>query len=80
MDLRGHQNVVIFDRDYQKEKQAEGIAVSHAVVYGHCEKCGFLKICATNDKFQPPVFAWCQQEKKRILDGWNHNEEHGHGK
>ena len=46
MDLRGHQNVVIFDRDYPKEKQAEGIAVSHAVVYGHCEKCGFLKICA----------------------------------
>ena len=52
MDLRGHQNVVIFDRDYPKEKQVEGIAVSHAVVYGRCEKCGFLKICATNDKFQ----------------------------
>ena len=80
MDLKGYQNIVIFDMDYPKEEQAEGIAVSRAVVYGHCEKCGFLKNCATNNNFKPPVFAWCQQEKKRILDGWNHNEEHGHGK
>ena len=79
MDLKGYQNVVIFDKDYPKEKQAEGIAVSHAVVYGHCEKCEYLKSCSTNDKFQPPVFAWCQQEKKRILDSWNQKGDAGRG-
>lgn len=79
MYLRGHQNVVIFDRDYPKEKQAEGIAVNHAVVYGHCDKCGFLKTCETKDDFKPPIFAWCQQEKKRILDSWNQKGDAGRG-
>lgn len=75
MDLKGYQNVVIFDRDYPKEKQAETIAMAHAVVYGHCERCGFLKTCAQNYKFQPPEFAWCKQEKQRILDGLEQKSE-----
>lgn len=74
MDLKGYQNVTIFDREYPKDVQAEGIAVNHAVVYGHCDKCGFLKTCSADENFHPPVFAWCFQEKKRILADWEKSQ------
>ncbi len=80
MDLKGYQNVTVFDKAYPKDVQAEGIAVNHAVVYGHCDSCCFLATCEKNENFKPPFFAWCQQEKKRILENWNHKEEAGHGK
>lgn len=74
MDLKGYQHVTLFDKKYPMDVQAEGIAVNHAVVFGHCDKCGFLKTCSTNENFKPPVFAWCQQEKQRILESWNQKE------
>lgn len=74
MDLKGYQNVTIFDREYPKDVQAEGIAVNHAVVYGHCDMCGFLKTCSADENFHPPVFAWCFQEKKRILADWEKSQ------
>lgn len=63
-------HITVFDREYSAEKQAEGIAVQAAVAEGHCEKCGFLNRCSTDDSFHPPVFAWCFQEKKKILHEW----------
>lgn len=70
MNLEGYTNVQIFDREYPTDVQAEGMAVNNAVIFGHCDKCAFLKTCSTNDNFKPPVFAWCFQEKKRILANW----------
>lgn len=70
MDFTGWTNILILDRDLPIEKQAEGTAVHNAVIYGHCDKCAFLGRCSTDVHFQPPVFAWCFQEKKRILADW----------
>lgn len=45
MDISGTniKHITMFDRQYTPEKQAEGLAISQAIVYGHCDKCGFLK-------------------------------------
>lgn len=60
-------HVTMFDQEYPVDKQAEGIAIQEAVVEGHCDKCGFLSQCSTDDSFRPPVFAWCFRRKKEIL-------------
>lgn len=70
-------HLTIFDRPYQIEKQAEGLAVSQAVVEGHCSNCGFLKQCSTDCSFKPPVLAWCARRKSEILDGWKGSKENG---
>ena len=36
-------HITMFDRPCQAEKQAEGIAISQAIVGGHCIECGFIK-------------------------------------
>ena len=63
----GWEHSPMFDRQYSPEKQAEGLAISQAIVYGHCDKCGFLSQCSTQDDFKFPVFAWCMQRKAEIL-------------
>ena len=63
-------HVTVFTREYPADKQAEGIAVQEAVAEGHCERCGFLSRCSTDDRFRPPVFAWCFLRKQEILKGW----------
>ena len=63
-------HVTVFTDHYPLEKQAEGIAVQAAVAEGHCEKCGFLAKCSTDDSFRPPVFAWCFRKKQEILQEW----------
>ena len=46
----------------------EVLAISQAIVYGHCDKCGFLPQCSTQgEAFQFPVFAWCMRRKAEIL-------------
>lgn len=61
-------HITIFDRPYPADKQAEGLAISQAIVGGHCEKCGFLPQCSTQgEAFQFPVFAWCMRRKAEIL-------------
>ena len=37
MDISGTgwKHITIFDRQYSPEKQAEGLAISQAIVYGH---------------------------------------------
>ncbi len=69
--------ITIFDRPYPIEKQAEGIAVSQAVVEGHCNNCQFLKKCSTDYSFKLPAFAWCSLRKREILDGWKGSKENG---
>ena len=50
MDISGTniKHITMFDRQYTPEKQAEGLAISQAIVYGHCDKCGFLSQCSTS--------------------------------
>lgn len=67
-------HVTMFDQEYPVDKQAEGIAIQEAVVEGHCDKCGFLSRCSTDDYFRPPVFAWCFRRKKEILKQWGVND------
>ena len=71
MRVNDYTTIVIFDREYPMEKQAEGIAVNQAVLTGACNQCGFLARCSTDDSFKPPVFAWCAKKKAEILANWN---------
>ena len=41
--MEGYIHITMFDEQYTPEKQAEGIAISQAVVDGHCYKCGFFR-------------------------------------
>ena len=59
--------VVFYGGPYSLEKQAEGIAVNQAVIYGYCEKCGCLKRCASDTTFHPPFFTWCMRKKAEII-------------
>lgn len=63
-------HITMFDRPYPVEKQAEGIAISEAVATGKCNSCGFLRQCESDDRFQFPPLAWCQQRKWQILKEW----------
>lgn len=65
------QHVTIFDKEYPIEKQAEGIAIQRAVAEGHCEVCGFINMCSSNENFKPPVFAWCFRAKADLLKKWS---------
>lgn len=69
-----YKHITIFDKPYSMEKQAEGMAVHHAVAEGHCNECGFLGRCSADTSFRPPFFAWCAREKSKILEelknGW----------
>lgn len=68
--MKDYKHITMFDREYPVEVQAEGIAVSEAVAKGHCNSCGFLNVCSTNDRFRPPIFAWCSRRKAEILKDW----------
>ena len=78
MDMSGTEikHITMFDRQYTPEKQAEGLAISQAIVYGHCDKCGFLSQCSTQgETFRFPVFAWCMIKKAEILRDLSHQTE-----
>ena len=60
-------HITLFDHPYPVDTQAEGIAVSQAIMGGHCDKCGFLPQCSTLDDFKFPAFAWCMKRKVEIL-------------
>lgn len=68
--MSDYTHITMFDREYPPEVQAEGIAISEAVAKGHCNCCGFLSVCSTDDNFRPPIFAWCSRRKSEILKDW----------
>lgn len=43
MSCKSYTHIAMFDRPYPPEKQAEGLAISQAIVDGHCETCGFCR-------------------------------------
>ena len=63
-------HITIFDQSYPREKQAEGLAISEAVLTGKCEKCPFLNKCERDRNFEFPIMAWCQKRKNQILESW----------
>ena len=70
MDISGTgiKHITMFDRQYMPEKQAEGLAISQAIVFGHCDKCAFLPQCSTQGaEFTFPAVAWCMHRKAEIL-------------
>ncbi len=70
MDLKIKRHITLFDRAYPAEKQAEGLAISEAIVNGECDKCAFLARCKSDESFIFPVFAWCSRRKAEILADW----------
>ncbi len=70
-----NKHITIFDREYTMEQQAEGIAVSEAVVFGACDRCESLARCSTDVGFRPPADAWCVKRKAGILADWNADGE-----
>ena len=68
-------HITIFDQPYPADKQAEGLAISQAIMGGHCDKCGFFSQCSTQDDFQFPAFAWCMRRKAEILSQMNRPTE-----
>ena len=67
-------HITVIAGQYPAETQAEGIAIGEAVAKGHCNNCGFLNVCSTNDTFKPPIFAWCSRRKAEILKSWEGRE------
>lgn len=63
-------NVLIFDKPYSLDKQAEGIAVAWAVMNGQCEACPVLSRCESDDDFEFPQDAACMVRKREILREW----------
>ena len=68
--MRNHKHVTIFDKPYPMATQAEGIAVSEAVMDGHCNACGDIGRCSSSELFIPPASAWCMKRKAKILKSW----------
>lgn len=60
-------HTTLFDRPYPPEKRAEGLAISEAIVGGHCDECVFLANCITQRTFKFPATAWCMKRKAKIL-------------
>lgn len=70
MDISGtgYKHITMFDRQYPPEKQAEGLAISQAIVFGHCDRCRFLPKCSTQgEAFRFPASAWCMSRKAEII-------------
>lgn len=72
--MNGYKHITLFDRPYPPEKQAEGLAISQAIVGGHCAACGFYVQCTTQRDFHFPKFAWCSIQKSNILAKWRKEE------
>lgn len=64
-------HTTLFDRPYPPEKRAEGLAISEAIVGGHCDECVFLANCITQRTFKFPATAWCMKRKSKILKKWH---------
>lgn len=65
----GRTIVTLFDCAYPADLQAEGQAVSWAVVSGACDKCQHLTVCINSDgnTWRPPDTAACMVRKAEIL-------------
>lgn len=63
-------NVVIFDKPYTADKQAEGIAIAQAVANGWCYTCRLRFRCECDPDFVFPGDMACMKRKREILEFW----------
>lgn len=63
-------NVVIFDKPYPADKQAEGWAVAQAVANGWCNACRLRFRCEHDPDFVFPQDMACMVRKREILEFW----------
>ena len=56
---------VPFD-DMTKDQQAEGIAITIAIVSGKCDICPHIALCSTDDNFKFPEDAFCMGKKREL--------------
>jgi len=61
-------NIVIFDKPYSLEKQAEGMAVAEAVVKGWCENCRLRFRCECDPDFVFQPDCPCAIRKKELIE------------
>ena len=64
------QDVLIFDRTYSREKQAEGLGIYKAIGTGECNKCPYLNQCQYDRNFKFPKDAACTQFKNEFITEW----------
>ena len=64
------ENLVIFDKPYPIDKQAEGIAIAWAVTSGACNLCRLRSRCECDPDFTIPQDRACMIRKKEILQEW----------
>ena len=67
MSWKSYTHVTMFDRPYPPEKQAEGLAISQAIVGGHVRPADFCRSAPPKRSFRFPVFAWCMRRKAEIM-------------
>lgn len=63
-------NITIFDKPYDREKIAEGLAISNSVLNGECDICPSVAVCSSNENFKFPADAACMVHKREILQSW----------
>ena len=62
--------ITIFDKAYDREKSAEGLAIGAAVLNGECDTCPSVAVCSSDGSFQFPADAPCMAHKREILQSW----------
>lgn len=68
-------NIVIFDKLYPKDKQAEGMAINWCLLHGKCHACRDLVRCQVDPDFTPPKYSACMIRKRKILREWEAESE-----
>lgn len=63
-------NITIFDKAYDRDKNAEGLAIANSVLNGECDICPSVAVCSSNGNFKFPTDAACTVHKREILQSW----------
>lgn len=63
-------NITIFDKAYDREKNAEGLGIAASVLNGECDTCPSVAVCSSNGRFKFPDDAACMVHKRDILQSW----------
>ena len=73
--MNNYTHITVFDREYPMDVQAEGLAVTQAVLTGACNRCELLKQCSNGERFKFPETAWCMKKKAEILANWKEGNQ-----
>lgn len=68
--MAGETNILIFDKPYPKDKQAEGMAINWCILNKKCDACPDLMRCQFDPDFELPKYSACMIRKRKILREW----------